>query len=132
MTPQINTVLSGIRRRLMEAEKSDAVAWGPNSMTNATQHGKGKPGDGGATNEPDAPDALDKYLQSIADRLVADLDMTDDQALGKITATARRLSGEGVLPALPGQNASATDIAEWIGKAATIGFAQHVFQDAQD
>ena len=131
MTPQINNVLGQMRTRLMEREKADAVAWGTNKHMGSTQHSKGKPGDGGATNEPDAADALDKYIQSIADRLVADLDMTEDGALSKITSTARRLSGEGVLPALPGASASASEIGVWIGKAATIGFAQHVFQDAQ-
>ena len=132
MTPQINNVLSQMRVRLMESEKADAVAWGPNKNVAQTKHSQGKPGDGGATNEPDAADALDKYLQSIADRLVSDLDMTDDGAYAKITSTARRLSSEGVLPSLPGASASGGEIAEWIGKAATVGFAQHVFQDAQD
>lgn len=132
MTPQINNVLSTMRLKLMEGEQADAVAWGPNKNVTPTHHSKGKPGDGGATNEPDAPDALDKYLQSIADRLVADCDMTEDQAFAKINATARRLASEGVLPSLPGENSPASDIAEWIGKAATVAFAQHVFQDAAD
>lgn len=128
MTPSINNVLSAIRRRLQE---EDATAWGPNMTGMApTNLSGGEPGEGGATNETDIPDALDKYLGGIADQLVSNFGMSEQAAYGKIMATARSLASDGTLPSMPSESSPDQEIAEWMGKAASIGFAQHVFQKA--
>jgi len=128
MNTAINNVFSAIRTRLQE----DAVAWGPDmSGMASTNHSGGKPGDGGATNETDIPDALDKYIGSIVDSLVA-AGSTESAAYAKVMATARKPASDGTLPAMPSESADDAEIALWLGKAASIAFAQHVFQHGND
>lgn len=130
MTPQINRRLQSIRARLNE---EDAAGYGPD-LTNLkpTNLSKSEPGEGGATNETDIPDALDKYLGGIADHLVQNYGMSEDEAFAKIGTVARSLSSEGTLTSFPTQNSDDADIAVWLGKAASVGFAQHVFKAAND
>jgi hypothetical protein len=128
MTPSVNAVMTKIRTRLQE--ESDAVAWGPDMTQMApTNHSKGAPGDGGAENETDIPDALDRYLGGIAQNLIDNYGMSETSAFAKITSTARSLASAGTLPSMPSDSSDDQEIAEWMGKAASIAFAQHVFKD---
>lgn len=128
MTPSINAVLNRMHKRLV----AENVAWGPESRTDATNLSTSKPGEGGAENATDIPDALDKYISGIAGQLVAHYGKTKDGALSAIMKTARGLATDGTLPSLPSDSADDSEIALWLGKAASIGFAQLVFQDQNE
>lgn len=128
MTPSINSVLDTMRKRLV----AENVAWGPESRTDPTNLSTSKPGEGGAENATDIPDALDKYLAGIAGQLVAHYGKSKDGALSAIMKTARSLASDGTLPSMPSDSADDAEIALWLGKAASIGFAQLVFQDQTD
>lgn len=128
MTPSINRVLDEIRHSLNE---EDVTAYGPESQREPTRHAKGKPGEGGAENETNVIDALDAYLGSLADRL-QNIGKSESEAWSIIRGAASKMASDGTLPSLPSDSSSDDDIALWLGKAGTVGFAQAVFQHGRE
>jgi hypothetical protein len=94
-------------------------------------HASGKPGIGQADNISDANDAIDKYLATAVDMLVAEAGMDEDTAFERLFAVAEKAAKDGELPALPDDKADPEELAMWLGKATTWGLAARVLSAAR-
>ena len=128
MTPQINTVLDTIRRKMegMEAFGPEIPGVMPGS-NNASL-----PGDGGADNITDIEDTFDMFLSDIIDLLMFDSDIGEDEAADFIFYMADSMADEGMLPPMPDDGADEEELAAWMGKAKSIGFSNRVLKAARD
>ena len=115
---QANAVLGKIRAGLAEEE----AAWGPDSEQDDVAHLDGAAGVGGATNIADIEDALDGYLTGIANALVAEYDISEDDAYDFIFYAAETAEALGLLPAFPDDDAADGEYASWYGKAGSVKF----------
>jgi hypothetical protein len=113
MNVEINKSLDALRLKV-EAEEAEA-----------------EPGEGEAENPSDAWNAMESYLNEVLDALLADYEMTDDEALDFVFSVADDLAAEGKLPEFPDDNAEETSVSEWMGKATTMGFQQEVMKAAE-
>lgn len=95
-------------------------------------HASGKPGVGQADNVSDANDAIDKYLATAVDMLVAETGMDEDAAFELLFSAAEKAAKDGELPALPDDKADPEELAMWLGKATTWGLAARVLSAARD
>ena len=131
MTPQINSLMDEIRRRL---EKTEMTAWGPEptGVPADDSHLAGQPGEGGADNITDVQDSLDLFLSDIADHLQALYELDDEGAYEFIFSVANDLAKEGSLPPVPGDEAPEEEISQWIGAAGSIMFAARVMCAARE
>ena len=120
MRSELTAKLEALRKRLHESDE----AWGPESQTDAAYE-DGEAGDGGATNVSDAGDALDAYLLGIVDSIISEWDINEDDAIDIVFDVAASLEEDGSLPPMP-EAEDAQGSAEWLGKAATMGFAELV------
>lgn len=112
MNVEINKLLGTVRSGLMEAEKVG--------------------GSLAADNESDVWEAMEGLMNEVLDALVADYDNSEDEFLDLIFMVADDLAAEGKLPAFPEDDASDEAVAEWLGKARTVGFTKCVLKAAQE
>jgi hypothetical protein len=112
--------LESIRARLQEGEE----AWGPSSEPE-TAHAEGEPGESDATNVSDVLDVFDSYILSVVDAILDEWDMTEDEAVEAVFDVAASLEEDGSLPPMPEED-NEVAVAEWVGKAKTMGFADLV------
>jgi hypothetical protein len=125
MTPQINTVLQTIRLQLEQTGPAIPGVSGDSFL-------KGEPGSGGAENISDVEDAFDMYISDIVDIIMFETDMSDTQATDFVFHMADHLSSQGMLPELPEDESDEQELAAWMGKAKSVGFATQVFKAARD
>lgn len=97
----------------------------------ADHHASGKPGVGHADNVSDANDAIDKYLATAVDMLVAETGVDEDTAFERLFAAAEKAAKDGELPELPDDDADPEELAMWLGKASTWGLAARVLSAAR-
>lgn len=83
-----------------------------------------------ADNQRDPDEALNLYLDGIADALIDQFDYSEDEAMRAVLAMADTLGQEGVLPEFPSLEAAEDEIAMWLGAATTLGFANEVLTAA--
>lgn len=129
MTPQINTVLETIRRQLAQTEATGPAIPG---VSSDDTHLAGEPGSGGADNISDIEDAFDMYISDIVDIIMFETDMADSQATDFVFYMADHLASQGLLPPLPEDESEEQELADWMGKAKSVGFATQVFKAARD
>ena len=91
-----------------------------------------KPGDLGATNEPEIDAALSKFVHGLVDALLMEYEITEDDAVMFLTGIAEVLKDEGLLPPLPSPNDPEVIKSEWLGAAQANGFATEVMQAAAE
>lgn len=132
MNTRINSVLEDIRTTL-EAEGDDAVAHGPAvpADVGGATNKDAEAGTGGAANPSDVNSTLDLYLSEIADLLTLEYGKNENEAMSFVFSAASSLSGDGVIPPMPNDNAPDDEVAAWLGKAKSVQFAHHVLQRAQ-
>jgi len=122
MNAQVNEVLGQIRAHLDER-------WGPEDDPTSAAAAGAAPGDLGATNPSDVMDAFDLYIGGIVERLMANYEMTDEEALDFVFEVADEKAADGTLPPIPDEE-DAEGTALWVGKAKTIAFGGEVLKAA--
>jgi len=117
MTSKVNAVLEEIRSKLEEQ---------------VAMHSDGSAGAGEAENVTDIEDAFDLYLTGIMDALLADFDISEDDAMDFMFSVFDALAEEGMLPPFPDETAPEDQVASWLGTAKSVGAAMHVQQAAEE
>lgn len=77
----------------------------------------------------DVEDALNNYLDDIADALI-DMGYDEDEAVDLVLDVADEMAEDGLMPPLPDEDAPLEDVALWLGTAATVGFGPEVMAAA--
>lgn len=113
--------LSQIRAHLAESDE----AFGPSSSFD-TEHEEGEAGESGAVNVTDVNDVFDAYISAIVGSVLEDYDISSDDAVEWVFDVAASLEEDGTLPPIPDEDEEIA-VAEWVGKAKTMGFAELVF-----
>ena len=90
-----------------------------------------EPGELEAENPSDVWEAMESYLNDILDALTADYELSDGDALDFVFSVADELSEAGKLPEFPDDSADEDTVADWMGKAQTMGFQQAVMKAAE-
>lgn len=114
MSNNITELVSKLRESLAEAEEAESFS-----------HDDSEAGEGEAENISDVNDALDDYILSIADSLLDEYDIDADEAVDFVFDVVASLEEEGTLPPLPDESEEVA-VAEWLGKATTMGFGELV------
>lgn len=117
MRQDLNEKLEALRARLMEDEE----AWGPESSFEDEMEVAA--GEGEAINDDEVEDVLIDYMLSVAEGLCADYEMDMEDAVEMVFDIADQLAEEGSLPFIPEEGDSVA-VAEWVGKAKTMGFGE--------
>jgi len=94
-------------------------------------HGQGEAGDLGAVNISPEQDKLDAYLIGIADVLVQEFEIENDDALEYVFQKAEAMAESGDLPPMPGEESGDQEVSEWIGAAQSWGFSSYVLKQAE-
>jgi hypothetical protein len=115
----LNQTLAGIRHFLVQERPVSVV------------EGIEREADGSPENESDVWETMDAYLSGILDSMLEAYEMTDSEALEFVFEVAEMLASDDKLPAFPDDNADEASVAEWMGKAKTLGFAQAVLDQAE-
>lgn len=133
MNRQLNTALRRIRLHL-ESEGDDVVAHGPSvgAEVGGAAAATAQAGTGEAENPSTVSDTLDFYLAEIADLLTMEYDMSEDASFNFVFSAASALAKDGLVPEIPGDNASDDEIAIWMGQAKTCHFAGQVLARARE
>lgn len=84
-----------------------------------------------ADNPTDIIDSFEEYIGSIADALLDDYEMDDDEAYDIIFDLADGLAEDGDLMEIP-EDDDEQALAMWLGQAKTIGFANIVLANVED
>jgi hypothetical protein len=121
MNAQINDILGQIGQHIEEQ-------WGPEDQPETTAAADAAPGDLGATNPSDVQDAFDLYIDGIVERLMANYEMTSDDAVDFIFGVADEFAADGRLPPIPEDDEGT---ALWVGKAKTLAFGGEVLKAAR-
>lgn len=87
-------------------------------------------GESEADNVTDVDDAFDLYLDSLLERMLTALNATEEQATEFIMLMADEMEEEGMMPPMPGIDASDDEVSMWMGAAKTCGFANKVLEMA--
>lgn len=127
---QVVDLLTKIRHKVETKMES---AWGPEAVDQPDNSAakNAAPGDGGAENPTDVNDAMNMYLVNIADRLMAEFEMGEDEALDFIFSCADELSENGDMPPMPEDEAGDQEVSIWMGKANSLGFTGYVLGRAR-
>jgi hypothetical protein len=88
-------------------------------------------GESGADNITDVDEAFDMYLDSILERMLTALSASEEQAVEFIMLVADEMEEEGMMPPMPGSDASDDEVSVWMGSAKTCGFANKVLEMAK-
>jgi hypothetical protein len=108
-------------------------AWGPEAVdqpANSTAK-NASAGDGGADNPTDVNDAMNMYLTNVVDRLMAEFEMSEDDAIEFVFSMSDELAEEGDLPPMPEDEAADQEVSIWLGKANSLGFTGYVLGRAR-
>lgn len=125
MTPQINAVLKDIRAKLEDVYGPEQIGYQP-----APDVTGGVAGSGGAVNVQDATAALDLYMNAIVDRVSAVYGYAEDAATSLVFSVVGELASDGAIPDFPGEDAPTQELADWLGKAKSVGLMAQVLQTA--
>lgn len=106
------------------------TAWGPEAVGRPESDvaANAEPGTLGAENPTDVNDSVNQFLDNIAGRLIDEYDFDEDEAADFIFMCADELAGLG---SIPDEDAGDQQMSEWLGRAASVGFAGYVFGRAQ-
>ena len=88
-------------------------------------------GESEADNETDIADAMDLYLNSLANTLLDQFDASEDEVGEFIVDMAMSMAEDGVMPPFPGEDATDDQMSLWLGAAKTVGFVHEVLKAAQ-
>jgi hypothetical protein len=77
-------------------------------------------------------DEMGEYIDEIIDLLLADYDVTDDEAWEFISSVIADFESEEALPAYPEEEASDEEIQAWLDAAKEVGLADAVMSAAND
>lgn len=121
MNPQVNALIGSIRTRI----ESSLKTLGMFDEEDAAG------GDLGAVNPSDVLDAFDAFIGGIADALLAEFDMSDDDAIDFVFEVVDAMVEEDLLSPIPDE-ADIQALAAWIGKAESAGLGAHVMQAAEE
>lgn len=127
---QVLDLLTKIRHKVSARMEA---AWGPEAVgqPSGTSATLAEPGELEADNPTDANDAWNMYMINIVERLVAEFDMDQDDAVDFVFDCADELAEEGDLPVVPEDDASDQDVSLWLGTAQSIGFGGYVLAAAR-
>jgi hypothetical protein len=123
MTPQVTTLVESIRAR-METRMRDL------GFLHEGDDGA-EPGELGAQNPDDVLNAFVAYVGGIADALLAEYEMSDDEAIDFVFGVAADMAAEGLLAPLP-EGDDPDSLSLWMGQASTAGLAVVVMKAAED
>lgn len=120
--------------RLLEADGDDVTSHGPGVAADVGGSASvdAEAGEGGAVNPSDASDALDFYLNNMADLLGLEYGKTKSEAMSFVFSAVSQLVRDGMVPEIPGDNAAPQDIAIWLGKAKSVGLGAFVLGKARE
>ena len=121
MTPQVNELISSIRAR-MEANLTGLGY-------DLSEAGYTIPTADNDTGE-DVLDDFDGFIGAIADSLLAEFDLSEDDAIDYVFDVADEMAAAGTIPPLPSDDDPQT-LAVWMGKAKSAGLAQEVMKAAE-
>lgn len=121
MNPQVNELIGSIRLRMEASLRSFGML----------DEEEAAAGTLGATNPTDVLDAFDAFIGGIADALLAEFDMSDDEAIDFVFEVADAMAEEGLLSPIPDE-ADIQALAAWIGKAESAALGAHVMQAAEE
>jgi len=127
MTPKINRKLTEMRKLMEKA------AWGPEIPSTAkTPFQDAKGGVGEADNEINIQDALNFYLQNIANAMIDEFGIDEPHAHQHIESCADEMSQDGLLPPFPECGCADSDVILWLGKAKSLGFEGYCIKATRD
>lgn len=121
MTPEVNALIGSIRTR-MESQLEEL---------GLLREEDSAPGESGAVNGDDILDRFDAMIGQIADALLDEFDMSEDEAIDFVFDVADGMAEDGVIPDLPDDD-DVQAVALWIGKAETAGLAAEVIKAAEE
>ncbi len=124
MTPAVNSLFEKIRLQL-ESDMAELGILGEEDSSDA------EGGDLGAVNPSDALEAFEDFLSGIADGLLAEFDIDEDEAIDFVFDVADDMAEEGLLDPMPeGDDPKALGL--WIGHATSAGFGLEVMKLANE
>lgn len=121
MRQDIVEKLEELRARLVE--QAEESAWGPDSEPDSDMEAEA--GEGEAKNDDEVEEVLIDYMLDVAEGICDDYEMDLDDAVEMVFDVADQLAEEGSLPFIPPEEDAAA-VAEWVGKAKTMGFGDMV------
>ena len=124
MNPQVNELIGSIRLR-MEASLRSFGVLGEEEEATATA------GTLGAVNPSDVLDAFDNFIGGIADALLAEFDMSDEEAIDLVFMVAADMAEDELLAPLPDES-DIQSLAVWIGQAESAALGAQVMQAAEE
>lgn len=125
METNITGSLTAIRTHLEEA------AWGPEAATQ-TRDQQASAGELDAVNDTTISDDVDAYFNEMIDQLLQAYDTTEDEAIEFVFDVADEMAEEGLIPAVPDEDADDEELALWLGQAKTAGLHIHVSEAANE
>jgi hypothetical protein len=128
MYPINEQVVSLLERVSKKVEAQMEAAWGPEAIAPSVASTKAAPGTLGAVNPSDADDSLNGYINNLIDQLLGSFDMTEDDAIDFVFASA---TSHIALGSIPEDGASPMEISTWLGTAASVQFGGYVLGRAQ-
>ncbi len=112
MQSKIREQLERLRTTLAEEAASDSVH-------------DSEAGEGGAENVSDVNDSFYSYFNDLVDSVLADYEMSEEDAVDAIFSVADSLAADGSLPEIPTED-DLVATAEWLGKAKSMLFGEMV------
>ena len=121
MTLEVNELITSIRDRM----ESNLAALGYDLQ----EAGSALPTPDNNT-EDGVIDAFETFIGAMADSLLAEYEMSEDEAIDYVFSIADAMAEAGMIPPLPDGDDAQT-LAVWMGKAETAGLAQEVMKSAE-
>jgi hypothetical protein len=112
MQSKIREQLERLRNTLAEGAESDSVH-------------DSEAGEGGAENVSDVNDNFYAYFEGLVDSILAEYEMSEEDAVDAIFSVADSLAADGTLPEVPAEDDHVAT-AEWLGKAKSMLFGEMV------
>lgn len=137
MTPAVNNLFDKIRLQLEgDLEEMGLLGLDDDEEDDDEEDDEeAEGGDLGASNPSDALDAFEAYIGGIADGLMAEYEIDEDDAVDFVLDIADDMADAGMLAELPDVEDSKA-LALWIGQAQSVGFGVEVMaaadEDAED
>lgn len=123
MNPQVNELIGSIRLRMEASLRSFGVLGEEEEEATA--------GTLGAVNPSDVLDAFDNFIGGIADALLAEFDMSDEEAIDLVFMVAADMAEDELLAPLPDES-DIQSLAVWIGQAESAALGAQVMQAAEE